>query len=79
MSEQLQRVQTIPKADPFETHARPYDDWFERHPAIYPSALFTLRTFVPVGRRGPQLGVLRLTVSEGPGQSPQHGSDRKTS
>jgi SAM-dependent methyltransferase len=41
----------------FRAHHRRYDDWFERHEAVYLSELLALRAFVPWEGEGLEIGV----------------------
>jgi len=41
----------------FDVHAARYDEWFERHPAVYQSELMALRTFLPAAGFGLEIGV----------------------
>lgn len=42
---------------PFDVHHRRYDDWFERHRAVYVSELLALRPYVPLTGTGIEIGV----------------------
>jgi len=46
-----------PRVEPFVRHHRRYDDWFERHPAIYLSELLAVRALLPWSGRGLEIGV----------------------
>jgi SAM-dependent methyltransferase len=46
-----------PKAEPFVRHHRRYDEWFERHRAVYLSELLAVRTLLPWEGRGLEIGV----------------------
>jgi SAM-dependent methyltransferase len=41
----------------FETHPERYDDWFVRHEAAYRSELDAVRSLLPAGGRGLEIGV----------------------
>jgi len=47
----------VPKTFPFDTRAKQYDDWFERHKAAYLSELLAVRTFLPHQGQGLEIGV----------------------
>lgn len=47
----------MPKTAPFEAHPDRYDAWFERCKAAYRSELRALRTFLPSGGDGLEIGV----------------------
>lgn len=42
---------------PFDVHAERYDQWFERHEKAYLSELLAVRSLLPVGGRGLEIGV----------------------
>lgn len=52
-----QPPESMPRVEPFETHHRRYDDWFDQHAAAYVSELLALRPFVPLAGRGLEIGV----------------------
>ena len=43
--------------EPFEEHAERYEQWFERHEAVYRSELNAVAHFVKPGDRGLEVGV----------------------
>jgi SAM-dependent methyltransferase len=47
----------MPKTDPFDTHAKRYESWFERHPAAYESELQAVRELWPAEADGIEIGV----------------------
>ena len=47
----------MPKAAPFESHHRRYDDWFVRHAAAYHSELLAVRAQLPWQGLGLSIGV----------------------
>jgi SAM-dependent methyltransferase len=47
----------MPKTSPFDAHPDRYDDWFERHEAAYQSELRALRSALPEGGEGLEVGV----------------------
>jgi len=42
---------------PFDTHAKQYEDWFERHEAAYNSELLAVRSLLPLVGKGLEVGV----------------------
>jgi len=46
-----------PRVEPFVRHHRRYEDWFERHPAVYLSELLAVRALLPWSGRGLEIGV----------------------
>lgn len=46
----------MPRIEPFETHADRYDDWFERHDAVYRSELQAVARFLPAQGAGIEIG-----------------------
>ncbi len=47
----------MPRAAPFETHHRRYDEWFVRHKTVYLSELLAVRALLPWHGRGLAIGV----------------------
>jgi SAM-dependent methyltransferase len=45
------------RTEPFDTHAKQYDHWFETHPAAFESELAALRMALPASGHGVEIGV----------------------
>jgi hypothetical protein len=45
------------KIEPFEEHAQQYEDWFERNRFAYESELRAVKTLLPEGGNGMEVGV----------------------
>lgn len=47
----------MPRTQPFDQFSRDYDAWFDRHPQVYESEVAALRSMIPSGGRGVEIGV----------------------
>ncbi len=45
------------RTEPFERHTAHYDDWFERNRFVYAAELRAVRSLMPEGKRGLEIGV----------------------
>ena len=47
----------MPKVEPFNKYLNEYDKWFEEHHYVYLSELEAVRQFIPVGKKGIEIGI----------------------
>jgi len=47
----------MPRTEPFDKHLKDYEKWFEEHKYIYESELEAVRHFIPLGKRGIEIGI----------------------
>lgn len=47
----------MPRTQPFDEYHVDYEDWFEQHPKVYLSELEALRSLIPRGKSGVEIGV----------------------
>ena len=46
-----------PRTEPFISHSRRYDEWFEQHEQAYLSELLAVRAWLPIYGRGLEIGI----------------------
>jgi SAM-dependent methyltransferase len=69
----------MPRTEPFDQHPVEYEKWFNKHKYVYESELKAVRRFIPVGKKGIEIGIgtgrfaIPFGIKEGVEPSPAVG------